>query len=116
MVPVNLRPAGQGSATGQPVRLPPLVPLIASSTRWSGLRGAQRDERAEGSYQPLLAYAVLAVQIDVQAHSGCGAGPVLEEVDRGDDQCPPSGRSLTLCGATCGRLMFWVRSGAIGGA
>ena len=117
MVPVNLRPLDKAWQLGNRFGLAPLVlpiGIVNPVERVFAVR--QRMSELKGSYQPLLAYAVLAV-------SGLMSKPIQDAVlglfskksTAVMTNVPGPGRPLTLCGATLRQTMFWVpASGAIG--
>ena len=88
MVPVNLRPLDQAWQLGNRFGLAPLVLPIGIDNpveRVYAVRARMNELKA--SYQPLLAFAVLAVAGQmVQAGAGRDPRPVREEGDGGDDQ------------------------------
>ena len=99
MVPVNLRPLDQAWQLGNRFGLAPLVLPIGIDNpvgRVAAVRARMNELKA--SYQPLLAFAVLAVAGQmVQPVQDAHPRPVREEGDGGDDQRPrPGGAAHVL--------------------
>ena len=90
MVPVNLRPLDQAWQLGNRFGLAPLVlPIGIENPVERVLAVRARMNELKSSYQPLLAFAVLAVAGQmVQAAAGRDPRPVRQEGDRGHDQRP----------------------------
>jgi WS/DGAT/MGAT family acyltransferase len=117
MVPVNLRPLDQAWKLGNRFGLAPLsLPIGIDNPVGRVYAVRARMEALKNSYQPLLAFAVLAV-----------AGLVIKPVQDGllgmfakkatavMTNVPGPPRPLKLCGATMRQTMFWVpASGDIG--
>ena len=79
MVPVNLRPLDKAWQLGNRFGLAPLVLPIGIENPIERVYAVrQRMNEMKGSYQPLLAFGILALTRPVhQAGAGHGAGPVL---------------------------------------
>ncbi len=117
MVPVNLRPLEKAWQLGNRFGLVPLVlPIGIRSPVERVLAVKMRMAELKGSYQPLLAFAVLSVAgllvkpaqdalLDLFARK---ATAVMTNV-------PGPGEALRFCGSTLAQTMFWVpQSGHIG--
>ncbi|MBL8340373.1 MAG: wax ester/triacylglycerol synthase family O-acyltransferase [Rubrivivax sp.] len=117
MVPVNLRPLDKAWQLGNRFGLAPLVLPIGIENpveRMFAVRA--RMNEMKGSYQPLLAFAVLAV-------SGLFIKPVQDAVlnmfakkaTAVMTNVPGPPKPLQFCGSTLEQTMFWVpASGDIG--
>jgi diacylglycerol O-acyltransferase len=117
MVPVNLRPLDKAWQLGNQFGLAPLVLPIGIENPIERVYAVrQRMGELKGSYQPLLAFAVLAVAglmikpvqdaiLDLFAHKTTA---VMTNV-------PGPGEALRFCGSTIRQVMFWVpASGHVG--
>jgi WS/DGAT/MGAT family acyltransferase len=117
MVPVNLRPLKDAWKLGNRFGLVPLVLPIGIANPVERLYAVRERMRAlKGSYQPLLAFAILAatglfikpVQDAVLAIFAKKSTAVMTNV-------PGPAEPLKLCGSTLRQNMFWVpASGDIG--
>ena len=117
MVPVNLRPLDQAWQLGNRFGLAPLVLPIGIDNPVQRLRAVrQRMRQLKGSFQPLLAFGVLAF-------SGCFIKPVQDRVlglfarkaTAVMTNVPGPTEPLRFCGSTLRQTMFWVpASGDIG--
>jgi WS/DGAT/MGAT family acyltransferase len=117
MVPVNLRPLDQAWQLGNKFGLAPLVLPIGIHNPIERVYAVrQRMSELKGSYQPLLAFAVLAfaglmikpVQDAILNLFAKKATAVMTNV-------PGPAKPLTFCGSTIRQTMFWVpASGHIG--
>jgi WS/DGAT/MGAT family acyltransferase len=117
MVPVNLRPLNQAHELGNRFGLVPLtlpIGVVNPVERVYAVRARMTD--LKGSYQPLLAFGVLAL-------SGLFIKPVQDAVinlfakkaTAVMTNVPGPGVPLKFCGATVKQVMFWVpASGDIG--
>lgn len=117
MVPVNLRPMDQAYKLGNHFGLVPLVlpiGIVNPVERVYAVRA--RMAELKGSYQPLLAFAVLAVagllikpmQDAILNLFGKKTTAVMTNV-------PGPAVPLKICGSTLRQTMFWVpQSGDIG--
>jgi WS/DGAT/MGAT family acyltransferase len=117
MVPVNLRPLDKAWQLGNRFGLAPLVLPIGIENpveRMFAVRARMNDMK--GSYQPLLAFAVLSV-------SGLFIKPVQDAVlnmfakkaTAVMTNVPGPPKPLMFCGSTLKQTMFWVpASGDIG--
>lgn len=117
MVPVNLRPLDQAWKLGNRFGLAPLVlPLGIANPVERVYAVHRRMDELKGSYQPLLAFAVLAL-------SGLFIKPVQDAVlnmfakkaTAVMTNVPGPSQHLKFCGSTLRQTMFWVpASGDIG--
>ena len=117
MVPVNLRPLDQAWRLGNRFGLAPLVLPIGVRDPVERLAAVRaRMNEMKGSYQPLLAYGVLAV-------AGLLAKPMQDallelfakKATAVMTNVPGPVEPLRFCGATLRQSMFWVpASGHIG--
>ena len=117
MVPVNLRPIEQAWQLGNRFGLAPLTLPIGIDNPVARVYAVRvRMNELKDSYQPLLAFAVLAV-----------AGLVIKPIQDGllglfskkstavMTNVPGPAHALKFCGATLRQSMFWVpASGDIG--
>ena len=117
MVPVNLRPLDQAWQLGNRFGLAPLVlPIgIDNPVERVAAVGARMNE-LKASYQPLLAFAVLAVAGQmVQPVQDAILGLFAKKATAVMTNVPGPAVPLTFCGATLRQTMFWVpASGDIG--
>ena len=88
MVPVNLRPLDQAWQLGNKFGLAPLVLPIGIANPIERVYAVRaRMSELKGSYQPLLAFAVLAVAgLMIKPVQDAILEPVRQEGDGGDDQ------------------------------
>ena len=117
MVPVNLRPLDKAWQLGNRFGLAPLVlPIGISNPIERVFAVRQRMAELKGSYQPLLAFAVLSV-------TGLFIKPVQDAVldlfskksTAVMTNVPGPAKPLKFCGSTLRQTMFWVpSSGNIG--
>jgi WS/DGAT/MGAT family acyltransferase len=117
MVPVNLRPLDQAWQLGNKFGLAPLeLPIGIENPIERVYAVRRRMSELKGSYQPLLAFAVLAiaglmikpVQDAILNLFGKKTTAVMTNV-------PGPAKPLTFCGSTIRQTMFWVpASGHIG--
>jgi WS/DGAT/MGAT family acyltransferase len=117
MVPVNLRPLDQAWQLGNRFGLAPLVLPIGIDNpvaRVAAVRARMNELKA--SYQPLLAFAVLAVAGQmVQPVQDAVLGLFAKKATAVMTNVPGPAVPLTFCGATLRQTMFWVpASGDIG--
>ena len=93
MVPVNLRPLDEAWQLGNRFGLAPLVLPIGIENPIERVYAVRaRMTELKTSYQPLLAFAVLAVAgLMVKPVQDAMLGLFCEEGDRGDDQRPRAG-------------------------
>ena len=117
MVPVNLRPLDKAWQLGNRFGLAPLVLPIGIENPVERLYAVrQRMNELKGSYQPLLAFAVLSV-------AGLMVKPVQDAVlnlfarkaTAVMTNVPGAAQPLSVCGSTIRQSIFWVpASGDIG--
>jgi WS/DGAT/MGAT family acyltransferase len=117
MVPVNLRPLDKAWQLGNRFGLAPLVLPVGIANPIERVYAVHhRMSEMKGSYQPLLAFAVLSV-------SGLFIKPVQDAVlnlfakkaTAVMTNVPGPGVPLKFCGSTLRQTMFWVpASGDIG--
>jgi diacylglycerol O-acyltransferase / wax synthase len=117
MVPVNLRPLDQAWQLGNRFGLAPLVLPIGIDNpveRVCAVRARMNELKA--SYQPLLAFAVLAVAGQmVQPVQDAILGLFAKKATAVMTNVPGPAVPLTFCGSTLRQTMFWVpASGDIG--
>ncbi|MEP7140531.1 MAG: wax ester/triacylglycerol synthase family O-acyltransferase [Caldimonas sp.] len=117
MVPVNLRPLDQAWQLGNRFGLAPLVLPIGIANPVARVAAVRaRMGELKSSYQPLLAYAVLAVAGQmVQSVQDSLLGLFAKKATAVMTNVPGPPVPLTLCGSTLRQTMFWVpASGEIG--
>ena len=117
MVPVNLRPLDQAWQLGNHFGLAPLLLPIGIANPVQRVYAVQaRMAGLKGSFQPLLAYGVLAL-------AGMLAKPVQDRLlglfahktTAVMTQVPGPTQPLRLCGSTLQQSLFWVpASGGVG--
>ncbi|MBN8492531.1 MAG: DUF1298 domain-containing protein, partial [Burkholderiales bacterium] len=117
MVPVNLRPLDQAYQLGNRFGLVPLLLPVGMANPVQRLM-AVRAGMAElkGSYQPLMAFGVLAVAglLSKPAQDAL-LGLFASKATAVMTNVPGPTKALTLCGSTLRQSMFWVpQSGDIG--
>ena len=117
MVPVNLRPLEKAYKLGNRFGLVPLVLPIGIANpieRVYALRS--RMNALKGSYQPLLAFAVLAVAgLLIKPAQDALLGLFAKKATAVMTNVPGPATPLKLCGSTLRQTMFWVpQSGEIG--
>ena len=117
MVPVNLRPLEQAWKLGNRFGLAPLVLPIGVDNpveRVFAVRARMRD--LKGSYQPLLAFAVLSVAgLVIKPVQDALLGLFAKKATAVMTNVPGPPVALKLCGSTLRQSMFWVpASGDIG--
>ncbi len=117
MVPVNLRPLEQAHQLGNRFGLVPLVLPIGIANPVERLYAVrERMRQLKGSYQPLLAFAVLAVAgLLVKPVQDALLDLFAKKATAVMTNVPGPAQPLTLCGSTLRQTMFWVpQSGHIG--
>jgi WS/DGAT/MGAT family acyltransferase len=112
MVPVNLRPVEEAWQLGNRFGLAPVVLPI-------GIDGAvecvyavrERMSRLKGSYQPLLAYALLGVSgLLTRPLQGALSDVFLKKTTAVMTNVPGPTTALKFCGSTLRQSIFWVPS------
>jgi WS/DGAT/MGAT family acyltransferase len=117
MVPVNLRPLEEAWKLGNRFGLAPLVlPLGIGNPVERVFSVRQRMSDLKGSYQPLLAFAVLAVAgLLIKPAQDAILDLFAKKSTAVMTNVPGPREALKFCGSTIERIMFWVpQSGNIG--
>ena len=117
MVPVNLRPLEQAWQLGNRFGLAPLVLPIGIANPIERVYAVRaRMIELKDSYQPLLAFAVLAVAgLLIKPVQDALLGLFAKKATAVMTNVPGPAVPLKLCGATLRQTMFWVpASGDIG--
>ncbi|MBX3605464.1 MAG: wax ester/triacylglycerol synthase family O-acyltransferase [Piscinibacter sp.] len=117
MVPVNLRPIEEAWKLGNRFGLAPLVLPIGIENPVERVYAVRRRmSELKGSYQPLLAFAVLAVAgLLVKPVQDTLLGLFAKKTTAVMTNVPGPAQPLKLCGSTLKQNMFWVpASGEIG--
>ncbi len=117
MVPVNLRPLDEAWKLGNRFGLAPLVLPIGIANPIERVYAVRRRMlELKGSYQPLLAFAVLSVSgLFVKPLQDAIVGLFSKKTTAVMTNVPGPAKPLTFCGATLYQNMFWVpSSGDIG--
>lgn len=117
MVPVNLRPAGQTQQLGNRFGLVPLVLPIGLANPIERVYEVRRRMAAlKGSYQPLLAFSLLAVAgLLIKPAQDLMLDIFSKKTTAVMTNVPGPRDKLKFCGATLEQSMFWVpQSGDVG--
>ena len=117
MVPVNLRPLDQAWKLGNRFGLAPLVLPIGTLNPVARVFAVHvRMAELKGSYQPLLAYAILALTgLFIKPVQDAVLGLFAKKTTAVMTNVPGPGVPLKFCGATLHQSMFWVPcSGGVG--
>ena len=117
MVPVNLRPLDEAWQLGNRFGLAPLVlPIGIDNPVERVLAVRARMDELKSSYQPMLAFAVLAVAGQmVQPLQDAILGLFAKKATAVMTNVPGPAVPLKFCGSTLRQTMFWVpASGDIG--
>ncbi len=117
MVPVNLRPMEKAYQLGNRFGLVPLVLPIGIEHPVKRLYAVNaRMNELKGSYQPLLAFAVLAVAgLLIKPVQDALLGLFAKKATAVMTNVPGPAAKLKFCGRTVEQVMFWVpQSGDIG--
>ncbi len=117
MVPVNLRPLADAYKLGNRFGLVPLVLPIGIANpveRLVQVRAGMAE--LKGSYQPLLAFGVLALSgLMVKPVQSAITGMFAKKATAVMTNVPGPKEAITFCGRTVEQVMFWVpQSGDIG--
>jgi WS/DGAT/MGAT family acyltransferase len=117
MVPVNLRPLDQAWKLGNRFGLAPLVLPVGIANpieRVYAVRRRMND--LKGSYQPLLAFGVLALSgLFIKPVQDAVLGMFAKKATAVMTNVPGPAQPLKFCGSTLRQTMFWVpASGDIG--
>jgi diacylglycerol O-acyltransferase / wax synthase len=117
MVPVNLRPLDQAWQLGNKFGLAPLVLPIGIHNPIERVYAVRRRmSELKGSYQPLLAFAVLAIAgLMIKPVQDAILNLFAKKATAVMTNVPGPQQPLTFCGSTIRQTMFWVpASGHIG--
>lgn len=117
MVPVNLRPVEDAWKLGNRFGLAPLTLPIGIANPVERVYAVRaRMNQLKDSYQPLLAFAVLAVAgLTIKPVQDALLGMFAKKATAVMTNVPGPAAPLKLCGATLRQTMFWVpASGDIG--
>ncbi len=117
MVPVNLRPLDKAWQLGNKFGLAPLVLPIGIDNPIERVYAVRRRmSELKGSYQPLLAFAVLAVAgLMIKPVQDAILNLFAKKATAVMTNVPGPTKPLTFCGSTIRQTMFWVpASGDIG--
>jgi WS/DGAT/MGAT family acyltransferase len=117
MVPVNLRPLEKAWQLGNRFGLAPLVlPVGIANPVQRAYAVRQRMADLKGSYQPLLAFAVLAASgLFIKPVQDAVLGMFARKATAVMTNVPGPAVPLRFCGATLRQTMFWVpASGDVG--
>ena len=117
MVPVNLRPIEKAWQLGNRFGLAPLVLPIGISNPVERVYAVHRRmDDLKGSYQPLLAFAVLSVSgLFIKPVQDAVLGMFAKKATAVMTNVPGPAVPLKFCGSTLRQNMFWVpASGDIG--
>ena len=117
MVPVNLRPLEQAWQLGNRFGLAPLVLPIGIANPIERVYAVrQRMNQLKGSYQPLLAFGVLAVTgLFIKPVQDLVLGLFAKKTTAVMTNVPGPAQPLKFCGSTLRQSMFWVpASGDVG--
>ena len=117
MVPVNLRPLDKAWQLGNRFGLAPLVLPVGIGNPIERVYAVHRRmAEMKGSYQPLLAFAILSVTgLFVKPVQDAVLGLFSKKTTAVITNVPGPGTPLKLCGSTLRQTMFWVpASGDVG--
>jgi diacylglycerol O-acyltransferase / wax synthase len=117
MVPVNLRPLEKAWQLGNRFGLAPLVLPIGIGNPVERVYAVrQRMNQLKGSYQPLLAFGVLAVTgLFIKPVQDVVLGLFAKKTTAVMTNVPGPKEPLKFCGSTLRQTMFWVpASGDVG--
>ena len=117
MVPVNLRPLDKAWQLGNRFGLAPLVLPVGIENPVERVYAVRRRmQELKGSYQPLLAFAVLALTgLFVKPVQDIVLGMFSKKTTAVMTNVPGPAVALKFCGSTLRQTMFWVpASGDIG--
>ena len=117
MVPVNLRPLDQAWQLGNKFGLAPLVLPIGIDNPIERLYAVRRRmNELKGSYQPLLAFAVLAIAgLMIKPVQDAILNLFAKKATAVMTNVPGPAKPMHFCGSTIRQTMFWVpASGHIG--
>ena len=112
MVPVNLRPLDQAWKLGNRFGLAPLVLPIGIDNPIARVYAVHaRMNELKGSYQPLLAFAILAMTgLFIKPVQDTVLGLFAKKTTAVMTNVPGPATALKFCGSTLRQNMFWVPS------
>ncbi|CAD5369062.1 Wax ester/triacylglycerol synthase family O-acyltransferase [Rubrivivax sp. A210] len=117
MVPVNLRPLDKAWQLGNRFGLAPLVLPIGIANPVERVYAVHRRmDELKGSYQPLLAFAILSITgLFIKPVQDMILGLFAKKTTAVMTNVPGPAQPLKFCGSTLRQTMFWVpASGGIG--
>lgn len=117
MVPVNLRPLDHAWKLGNRFGLAPLVLPVGIANPVARVFAVRRRmNELKGSYQPLLAFGILAATgLFIKPVQDAVLGLFAKKTTAVMTNVPGPAQALKLCGATLRQTMFWVpASGDVG--
>ncbi|MBL8289647.1 MAG: wax ester/triacylglycerol synthase family O-acyltransferase [Rubrivivax sp.] len=117
MVPVNLRPLDKAWQLGNRFGLAPLVLPVGIANPVQRMYAVHaRMAEMKGSYQPLLAFAILSVSgLLIKPVQDMVLGLFAKKTTAVMTNVPGPAKPLLFCGSTLRQTMFWVpSSGDIG--
>jgi WS/DGAT/MGAT family acyltransferase len=117
MVPVNLRPLEKAWQLGNQFGLAPVVLPIGIENPIERVYAVRaRMNEMKGSYQPLLAFAILAVAgVLIKPMQDALLGLFAKKATAVMTNVPGPAKPLKFCGSTLRQTMFWVpASGDVG--
>ena len=117
MVPVNLRPLDKAWQLGNRFGLAPLTLPVGIDNPIERVYAVRRRmDELKGSYQPLLAFAILSVTgLLIKPAQDAILGLFAKKTTAVMTNVPGPREPLTFCGATLRQNMFWVpASGDVG--
>lgn len=117
MVPVNLRPLDKAWQLGNRFGLAPLVLPVGIANPIERVYAVHRRmAEMKGSYQPLLAFAVLSVSgLFIKPVQDAVLGLFAKKTTAVMTNVPGPAVPLRFCGSTLRQTMFWVpASGDVG--
>jgi hypothetical protein len=112
MVPVNLRPIEEAWQLGNRFGLAPVVLPVGIDNPVECIYAVrQRMLELKGSYQPLLAYALLVVSgLLTQSLQGALSNVFLKKTTAVMTNVPGPTEPIEFCGSTLRQSIFWVPS------
>jgi len=112
MVPVNLRPLEEAWQLGNRFGLAPAVLPIGIQNPVERLYAVrERMQEMKGSYQPLLAYALLAVSgVLTKPLQDALSNVFLQKTTAVMTNVPGPAKPVKICGSTMRQSIFWVPS------
>jgi diacylglycerol O-acyltransferase len=112
MVPVNLRPLEEAWQLGNRFGLAPVVLPIGIDNPVEAVYAVrERMRQLKGSYQPLLAYALLAVSgLLTKSLQDALSNVFLKKTTAVMTNVPGPAKPIEFCGSTLRQSIFWVPS------